>query len=149
MHNVRTIGWLANRALTQDIAPQAMPVNAPVVSPSQAVGAALRWINVVPSWVILAMIIFAGSGVCATVISRAQTEFEASSSQHQGMVVEIESARQANESLQMQIHRLTNDSSAIELAARERLGMVRPNDIVVPIESFTSSSSLGTLSIVR
>ena len=149
MHNVRTISWLANRALTHDIVPQAVPVPSSGASASHIAGIALGWINIIPSWVILAMIIFAGSGVCVTVILRAQTEFKASSSQHQGMLADIDSVRRTNDLLQLEINHLTNDSSAIELAARERLGMVRPNDVVVPIESVTSSSSLGTLSFVR
>jgi cell division protein FtsL len=109
----------------------------------------LRWTNLVPSWVVLAMIILAASGVCCTVIVRSRAEFKTSSSQYQGMTSEIDSMRQANQSLQMEINRLTNDSHAIELAARQRLGMVRPNDVVVPIESISSSTSLGTLSFVR
>jgi cell division protein FtsB len=95
------------------------------------------------------MIILAASGVCCTVIFRSQAEFKTSSSQYQGMTSEIDSMRQANQSLQVEINRLTTDSHAIELAARQRLGMVWPNDVVVPIESISSSTSLGTLSFVR
>jgi len=65
------------------------------------------------------------------------------------MASEIDSIRRANTSLELEIRRLTNDRNAIELAARERLGMVMPNDIVVPIDSTNSASNLRSLSFVR
>ena len=147
MHNVGTIGWLTNRAATKNIA-QTMPLSAGD-SAVHIVAPALRWISILPSWLLLAMIIVAASGICATAIFRAQTELAASSSEHQKIAVDIASLRRANASLQLEINRLTNDSRAIELAARQRLGMVRPNDIVVPIEPVTSPTSLATLSFVR
>ncbi|PYS25110.1 MAG: hypothetical protein DMF72_02740 [Acidobacteria bacterium] len=116
---------------------------------TEVLGNVLRWTNSIPSWAVLAMIILAASGVCCTVIFRSRAEFKTSSSQYQSMTSEIDSMRQANQSLQVEINRLTSDSHAIELAARQRLGMVRPNDVVVPIESISSSTSLGTLSFVR
>ena len=48
--------------------------------------------------------------------------------------------------MQAEIHRLTNDPNTIELAARERLGMVKANDVVVTMESINSS---GMVSFVR
>ena len=94
------------------------------------------------------MIILAATAVCSTVIVRARGEFQSSSQQFARMESEIESLKQANGSLKLEISRLTSDSKAIEFAARERLGMVRPNDIVVPIGSL-STSNLGTISFVR
>ena len=148
MHNVTTIGWLTNRALTHGATAQTVPASRATTA-TDILGIFLRWANLIPAWVVLAMIILAASGVCGTVILRSRAEFKTSSSQYQGMTSEIDSMRQANQSLQMEINRLTNDSHAIELAARQRLGMVRPNDVVVPIESISSSTSLGTLSFVR
>ena len=65
------------------------------------------------------------------------------------MTSEIEYMRRANNSLQLEIRRMASDPSTIEAVARERLGMVRPNDIVVPIGSIRSTSSSDTLSFVR
>jgi len=149
LHNVTTIGWLANRALTHDVAAQTVPASSTTATATEVLGNVLRWTNSIPSWAVLAMIILAASGVCCTVIFRSRAEFKTSSSQYQSMTSEIDSMRQANQSLQVEINRLTSDSHAIELAARQRLGMVRPNDVVVPIESISSSTSLGTLSFVR
>ncbi len=65
------------------------------------------------------------------------------------MATEIDAMHRSNASLQTEIRRMTGDPGMIESVARERLGMVRPNDIVVPIESIQSVSNLGTLSFVR
>jgi cell division protein FtsB len=95
------------------------------------------------------MILIATLGICSTVILRSRTELKASSLEYGRMASEIESMRRANTSLQVEIRRMASDPDTIESAARERLGMVRPNDIVVPIESIGPVSSLGTLSFVR
>jgi len=95
------------------------------------------------------MIILATGAVCAAVIVKARSEFQASASQRQQVLVEIDSLRRTNGSLEVEINRLTSDSNTIELAARERLGMVMPGDIVVPIESIEARPELRTLSFVR
>jgi cell division protein FtsB len=51
--------------------------------------------------------------------------------------------------LQRDIQRLTKDPSAIELAARERLGMVKANDIVVTMDSIQRSESVSKVSFVH
>jgi len=131
------------------MAAQTVPASSTTATATEVLGNVLRWTNSIPTWVVMAMIILAASGVCCTVILRSRAEFNTSSSQYQGVTSEIDSMRQANQLLQVEIIRLTSDSHAIELAARQRLGMVRPNDVVVPIESISSSTSLGTLSFVR
>jgi len=95
------------------------------------------------------MIVLATTAVCGTVIVKARAEFQASTIQRDRVVSEIDSLRRANGSLELEIRRLTNDSNTIELTARERLGMVMPSDIVVPIESINSAARLRTLSFVR
>jgi cell division protein FtsB len=65
------------------------------------------------------------------------------------MTSEIDALRRSNASLQIEIHRITTDPETIESAARERLGMVRPNDIVVPIKEIRSVANFETLSFVR
>jgi cell division protein FtsL len=110
---------------------------------------AIQWIGLLPSWTLLAMIVLAATAVCATVIVKARSEFQSSSIQRDQMVSEIDSLRRGNGSLELEIRRLTSDSHTIELAARERLGMVMPSDIVVPVETISSNSSLRTVSFVR
>ena len=148
MYNAGTTNWLTNRATTHDILSQALPAIPGHESARELVFPAIRWLALIPSWAILLMIILAATAVCSTVIMRARGEFQASSAQFARMESEMESLRQTNGALKLEVRRLTTDSTAIELAARERLGMVRPSDIVVPIESL-SSSNLGTISFVR
>ena len=95
------------------------------------------------------MILVATAAVCATVIIKARSEFQLSASQKQQMLADIETLGRTNHSLEVEVQRLTTDSKAIEVAARQRLGMVMPSDIVVPIESVTSNASFRTLSFVR
>lgn len=149
MYNGTNTEWLRNRAPKYSVAAQALPMATARDSAREVVLPAVQWLALLPSWTILAMILLATSGVCGTVIVRARAEFQTSSTQRQKVMAEIESLGRANRSLEMEIRRLTSDSNTIELAARERLGMVMPSDIVVPIESMTSTSSLRTVSFVR
>jgi len=131
------------------VAAQALPVASAGESTREILLPAIQWIALLPSWTLLAMIIVATTAVCGTVIVKARSEFQSSSLQRDRVVSEIDSLRRTNSSLELEIRRLTNDSNTIELAARERLGMVMPSDIVVPVESISSVSSLRTLSFVR
>jgi cell division protein FtsB len=78
------------------------------------------------------MILMAGAAICATVTIRARTQFRLSEAQYQRMSSDIETLRRTNIALQVEIHRMTTEPATIESAARARLGMVRPTDIVVP-----------------
>lgn len=134
-----TTGWLNNRSTTQDIRAQSLPV-LPMDSAREFVFTGIRRLGAVPSWTLLAMIILATTAVCGAVIVRSRAEFRDSSQQLSRLTSEAASLRHNNAELQLQIQRLTNDASAIELAARERLGMVRPSDVVLPIESVSFKS---------
>ena len=147
MYNAGTTGWLQGRNTTQLSMSQTLPLASTRESSRELFLPALRWIGAVPSWTVLLMIILSTSAVCATVILRARGEFQSSSAQLHKMTSEIDSLQHANGVLQAEVDRLTTDSNAIELAARERLGMVRPNDIVVPMESIAPARA--TVSFVR
>lgn len=94
------------------------------------------------------MILLAGVGVCSTVNLRARTQLQSAATQFSRTFDEIEFMRKSNLALQVEIRRMATEPAMIESAARSRLGMVRPTDIVVPIES-QSSTNLATLSFVR
>jgi cell division protein FtsB len=81
------------------------------------------------------MIILAAIGTASAVNVRMRSELQLSSHQYQRAVSEVEILRRGNVVLGMEIRRMTNDPNLIETFARSRLGMVRPNDIVVPTES--------------
>ena len=145
MYNGTNTEWLRNRAPRYGVAAQALPL----ASTGEIVLPAIRWIALLPSWILLAMILLSATAVCGTVILKARSERQSSVIQHNRMASEIDSIRRANNSLELEIRRLTNDPNSIELAARERLGMVMPNDIVVPIDSSNSGSNLRSVSFVR
>jgi cell division protein FtsB len=149
LNRVGNTYWLSNRQVTQRVSAQALPT-LPVRDLSrELVPAALAWLRVIPSWIFLAMILLATLGICSTVIVRSRAELKASTMEYGRMTSEIASIRKSNTSLQVEIHRIATDPFTIESAARERLGMVRPNDVVVPIESISPASNFGTLSFVR
>lgn len=146
MNRVGDTYWLRNRHVTQQVATQALPVRE---LSREWLPAAVDWLRLLPSWIFLAMILIATLGICSTVIMRSRAELKASSLEYGRMTSEIDSMRRSNASLQVETRLMASDPGTIESAARERLGMVRPNDIVVPIESIGPVSSFGTLSFVR
>jgi cell division protein FtsB len=56
------------------------------------------------------------------------------SQQYVRMQDDVEQLRNTNQSLRVEIQKLSSDPRAIEAAARSRLNMVRANEIVVPVE---------------
>jgi cell division protein FtsB len=149
LNRVGNTYWLSNRQVTQRVAAQALPTLPLRDLSREFIPATLGGLRLVPSWIFLAMILIATLGICSTVIIRSRAELKASSLQFDRMTSEIDAVRRSNASLQVEIRRMTSDPVMIESTARERLGMVRPNDIVVPMESVRSVSKFGTLSFVR
>ena len=90
--------------------------------------------GVIPSWVIFGMIILATFAICVAVTMRTRTRMGLASQQYVRMQMDVESLRNANQSLRVEIERLSNDARTIEAAARSRLNMVRANEIVIPVE---------------
>jgi cell division protein FtsL len=90
--------------------------------------------GVIPAWVIFGIIIVATFAVCVTVTMRTRTRMVTASEQFARMQTDVESLRNANQSLRSEIERLSKDPRTIEAAARSRLNMVRANEIVVPVE---------------
>lgn len=149
MNRLGNTNWLSNRRLTQRVDVQALPPLPIRVVSRELFPATLGSLRVIPSWIFLAMILVATLGICSTVVIRSRAELKASASQFDRMTSQVDVLRRSNASLQVEIHRMTSDPGTIESAARERLGMVRPNEIVVPFESNRAVSNFGTLSFAR
>jgi cell division protein FtsB len=94
------------------------------------------------------MILLAASAICVTVNLRGQAEARLAARQFEQLATDTDGLRKANAQLERQVRQITTDPAIIESAARARLGMVRPTDIVVPIKS-QSATNLATLSFVR
>lgn len=87
-----------------------------------------------PSWVVFSMIMLATFAVCITVTMRTHAARGAAEQKFTQMETEVHSIRDRNASLRRDVERLRNDKRVQEAAARERLNMVRANEIVVPLD---------------
>jgi len=90
--------------------------------------------GLIPAWVIFGMIILGTFAICVAVTMRTSTRMSMASDQYVRMQTDVEGLRNANRSLRLEIEKLRTDPRTIEVAARSRLNMVRPNEIVVPVE---------------
>ena len=150
MQSLGNTEWLLNRSASKPIAAQSINVlNSPTLTARELVVPAINGARAIPSWVILTTIVLATTAICGTAVLRSRAELSTSSVQRQRIESEIQSLREANQALQGDIQRLTKDPSAIELAARERLGMVRSSDIVVTMESIQPTVSVSKVSFVH
>ena len=87
-----------------------------------------------PSWVVFSMIMLATFAVCVTVTMRTHAARGAAEQKFMQMETEVQGIRDRNASLRRDVERLRNDKKVQEAAARERLNMVRANEIVVPLD---------------
>ena len=90
--------------------------------------------GVIPAWVIFGIIILATSSICVAVTMRTRTRMSLASQQYVRMQTDVASLRAGNQSLRLEIEQLRTDPRTIESAARNRLNMVRANEIVIPVE---------------
>ena len=90
--------------------------------------------GIIPGWVIFGMIILATFAICVAVTMRTRTRMSLASQQYSGLQSDVEMLRETNQSLRLEIEHLRTDPRTIEAAVRSRLNMVRPNEIVIPVE---------------
>lgn len=94
------------------------------------------------------MILVAALGICLAVNLRGRSQAQSAEIQYRRLESEITALRRSNASLQTDILRVTTEPQAIESAARARLGMVRPTDVIVPLQSRTGTN-LAAMSFIR
>jgi len=130
--------WVDERIRAQRVAPRATSPFSSVREISQELigspAEVRRRGGVIPSWVIFGIIIVATAAICATVTMRTHARMSTASDQYARMQSDVDGLRTANQSLRVEIDKLSSDPRAIEAAARSRLNMVRTNEIVVPVE---------------
>ena len=90
--------------------------------------------GLIPAWVVFGMVILATFAICVSVTMRTSTRKSLASQQYVRMQNDVDSLRNSNQTLRAEIEHLRTDPRTIEAAARTRLNMVRPNEIVVPVE---------------
>jgi cell division protein FtsB len=130
--------WVDERIRAQRVAPR---VTSPLASVKEIsldiIGTRAevrRRGGLIPAWVIFGMIILGTFAICVGVTMRTRTRMSLASDQYVRMQTDVDGLRNTNQSLRLEIEKLRTDPRTIEVAARSRLNMVRPNEIVVPVE---------------
>ena len=130
--------WNDPRLNTQQ--PVARALSSPSPATETFVGAAGARAGVrrrdfsIPSWVVFSMIMLATFAVCVTVTMRTRAASAAAEQKFVQMETEVQGVREKNAALRRDVERLRKDPRAREAVARERLNMVRANEIVVPLD---------------
>ena len=147
MNKVANNHWVDRRLGVQRVTARSLPRFPPVPDFSReltgavaAVARVRRESRFIPAGVIFGMVLLATLAVCATVTMRSRAELQNSALQYQNLNVELKDLVKGNAALRAEVRHLQSDPGVIESAARARLNMVRPNEIVVPLE--TSDSNL-------
>lgn len=130
--------WTDARLATQRPAVRALTLPSPAIETgTEAVGAravARQRDFSVPSWVFFCTILLATFAVCVTVTMRADAAMHGAAQRYEQMNTDVGQIRDTNASLKREVERLRSDPRAIETAARARLNMVHPNEVVVPLK---------------
>lgn len=130
--------WTDSRLATQQPSARALSLPSPAVSTAvESVGtrAAIRRRDfALPSWVVFCMIMLATFAVCVTVTIRTHAEMGAAEKKFEQVSSDVRQIEQDNASLRQRLNHMRSNPRTIEATARERLNMVRPNEIVIPLE---------------
>ncbi|HKG13535.1 MAG TPA: septum formation initiator family protein [Pyrinomonadaceae bacterium] len=129
--------WTDARLATQRPAARAFTLPSPAVEAiTEAVGGradARRRDFSVPSWVFFCTLMLATFAVCVTVTMRADAAMRGAAQKYEQMSTDVGQIRDTNAALKREVERLRSDPRTIETAARARLNMVHPNEVVVPL----------------
>ena len=139
MNKAANTYWVDNRLRAQRVATRAIPS---LASPARDLSREIigtrteirRRGGLIPSWVVFVTIILATFAICVTVTMRTYAERGAAAQQYERINSEVEILRNNNAALASEVKHLRSDPRSIESASRERLRMVRANEIIVPIE---------------
>ena len=130
--------WTDSRLAAQRPATRPFPLAVPAAEISRELigtrAEVRRRGGIIPSWVIFATVVLAAFALCLSVTLRTHAEMRAAGQRVEQASADVQSLRNTNESLRREVQRLRSDSRAIESAARSRLNMVRPNEIVIPVD---------------
>jgi cell division protein FtsB len=129
--------WTDSRLDAQRPAARAFSLPSPAAEPFAGVAStradARRRDFSIPSWVVFSMIMLATFAVCVTVTMRTHAARGAAEQRFEVMETEVEGIREKNEALRRNVERLHKDPRTREAAVRERMNMVRANEVVVPL----------------
>ena len=137
MNKVANSYWTDSRLATQRPAARTLSLPSAAELSRELVGTRAevrRRGGLIPSWMIFTMIMLATFALCLTVTLRTHAQMSTAGQRFSQMSADVQTMRNSNESLRREVERLRKDPRAIESAARTRLNMVRPNEIVIPVE---------------
>ena len=77
------------------------------------------------------MVLLAAAAICYSYYQQMRAELDAARAEHSRVAAEASSLDLENARISAEIRALHDDPDAIERAAREQLGMVRPGEIVL------------------
>ena len=130
--------WTDSRLAAQRPAGRAFPLSVPAAELSRELigtrAEVRRRGGIIPSWVIFTTVVLATFALCLSVTVRTRAEMRAAGQRVEQVNSDVQSLKNTNESLRREVQRLRSDSRAIESAARSRLNMVRPNEVVIPVD---------------
>ena len=78
-------------------------------------------------------VILAATGLCVSVYYRAHGELASAISKHQSAADRVAELKRDTEKLRREVEQLKSDPRMIEAIARERLGFIRPGEVVIKI----------------
>jgi len=82
---------------------------------------------------IVLMIILAASAICVSVYTRTNSEYEAATARHRSVAAKVDELRVETERKAREVQMLKTDPEIIESCARQELGLVRSNDVVIKL----------------
>jgi cell division protein FtsB len=89
----------------------------------------------------------AATGLCVSVYFRTQAELRSAQSRHQSAIDRVADLKRENEKLEREVEQLKSDPAMIEAVAREKLGLVRPGEIVIKIGQEQEASGPSVVKI--
>ena len=136
--------WNDTRLNAQRPAARALSLPSPaleaVVESVAPRGAVRRRDLALPSWVVFCMLMLATFAVCVTVTMRTHAGMRTAVDEHTQTLSQVERTRAENEALRQQVELMRQNpraqeatAQAIEAAARQRLNMLKANEVVVPL----------------
>lgn len=86
---------------------------------------------------LIAMVMIAAALICFSYYNQMQGKLATARAEHERVAAEITAVRVQNERIAAEIQALRSNPEAIERAAREELGMIRPGEIVLAADTHT------------
>jgi cell division protein FtsB len=77
------------------------------------------------------MVLLAAVSICFSFYRQMRTELDAAQAEHSRVASQAATLQVENDRLAAEIQALRSDPEVIESAARQQLGMVRPNEVVL------------------